>query len=38
MIFKLNAWRIPATGEISGKIAKGNALLLGDAAWLVDPF
>jgi len=36
--FKLNAWRIPATGGISGKIAKGNALLLGDAAGLVDPF
>ena len=35
---KLNAWRIPATGGISGKIAKGNALLLGDAAGLVDPF
>jgi geranylgeranyl reductase family protein len=36
--FKLNAWRIPATGGILGKIAKGNALLLGDAAGLVDPF
>jgi len=35
---KLNAWRIPATGGISGKFAKGNALLLGDAAGLVDPF
>ncbi|HUV03162.1 MAG TPA: NAD(P)/FAD-dependent oxidoreductase [Desulfobacteria bacterium] len=35
---KLNAWRIPATGGISGNIAKGNALLLGDAAGLVDPF
>jgi geranylgeranyl reductase family protein len=35
---KLNAWRIPATGGISGKVAKGNALLLGDAAGLVDPF
>ena len=36
--FKLNAWRIPATGGISGNIATGNALLLGDAAGLVDPF
>ncbi len=35
---KLNAWRIPATGGISGNFAKGNALLLGDAAGLVDPF
>jgi geranylgeranyl reductase family protein len=35
---KLNAWRIPATGGISGRIATGNALLLGDAAGLVDPF
>jgi geranylgeranyl reductase family protein len=35
---KLNAWRIPATGGISGNIAKGNALLVGDAAGLVDPF
>jgi geranylgeranyl reductase family protein len=35
---KLNAWRIPATGGISGNIAEGNALLLGDAAGLVDPF
>jgi geranylgeranyl reductase family protein len=35
---KLNAWRIPATGGISRKVAKGNALLLGDAAGLVDPF
>jgi geranylgeranyl reductase family protein len=36
--FKLNAWRIPATGGISGTVATGNALLLGDAAGLVDPF
>jgi flavin-dependent dehydrogenase len=35
---KLNAWRIPATGGVSEKVAKGNALLLGDAAGLVDPF
>ncbi len=35
---KLNAWRIPATGGTSGKVATGNALLLGDAAGLVDPF
>jgi geranylgeranyl reductase family protein len=35
---KLNAWRIPATGGIPGTVAKGNALLLGDAAGLVDPF
>jgi len=35
---KLNAGRIPATGGISGNFAKGNALLLGDAAGLVDPF
>jgi geranylgeranyl reductase family protein len=37
-ILKLNAWRIPATGGITGKVATGNALLLGDAAGLVDPF
>lgn len=35
---KLNVWRIPATGGISGNIALRNALLLGDAAGLVDPF
>lgn len=36
--FKLNAWRIPATGGITRNIGKGNAVLLGDAAGLVDPF
>lgn len=32
------AWRIPATGGIPGVFSKGNALLLGDSAGLVDPF
>jgi len=35
---KINAWLIPATGGLSRDFAKGNALLLGDAAGLVDPF
>ena len=34
---KINAWRIPATGGISGEFANGNALFLGDCAGLVDP-
>ncbi len=35
---KTEAWRIPATGGISGNFTKENALFLGDAAGLVDPF
>lgn len=35
---KINAWRVPATGGISRNFANENALLLGDAAGLVDPF
>jgi flavin-dependent dehydrogenase len=35
---KMNAWRIPMTGGISGNFVNGNALLIGDAAGLVDPF
>jgi geranylgeranyl reductase family protein len=35
---KVNAWKIPGTGGISGSFAKGNSFLLGDAAGLVDPF
>lgn len=35
---KINAWRVPATGGISRNFADVNALLLGDAAGLADPF
>ena len=35
---KINSWRIPTTGGIPGSFAKANAVLLGDAAGLVDPF
>jgi flavin-dependent dehydrogenase len=35
---KINAWRVPATGGLSRNFIDKNALLLGDAAGLVDPF
>ncbi|VUT27541.1 MAG: Digeranylgeranylglycerophospholipid reductase [Candidatus Syntrophoarchaeum sp. GoM_oil] len=35
---KKKAWKIPATGGASGDFTRGNALFLGDAAGLVDPF
>jgi flavin-dependent dehydrogenase len=35
---KINAWRVPATGGLLRNFVNENALLLGDAAGLVDPF
>ncbi len=36
--FKINAWRIPITGGISGNFMYKNGFLLGDVAGFVDPF
>ncbi len=35
---KMHAWRIPAIGGIPGDFTKGDAIFIGDAAGLVDPF
>jgi geranylgeranyl reductase family protein len=35
---KINAWRLPLTGGLTRNFVNENALLVGDAAGLVDPF
>ncbi|MEA1924834.1 MAG: NAD(P)/FAD-dependent oxidoreductase, partial [Candidatus Altiarchaeota archaeon] len=35
---EIGAWMVPGTGGIKKDLSNGNALLLGDAAGLVDPF